>query len=474
MARVGQAVLAGVAALLMALLFWAPAPLGSNRPWAWSLLAVLAGALLGLWAVGVALAPPRRWRAVWPVAVAGLLTVPVWAWAGLQALPAGEAAGWLGLAGGPLPLWGVVGSGAAPLVGLDAAAGGEALMRLVAYGAVFFLAWGLGQDGAQARRVLWAVLAATTACSFYGLLDHFAGWETILGSPKAHYLGDVTGTFVNRNSFATYANLGVVVALVLLAEPFLGVRAGDDLRRVVVHAIERLLGWRSLLVLALIVLVTASLQSHSRGGLLSLAVAAVVVLLLLFLVARPRARVALPVLLVVGLGAWGVVQVSGVTTLERLYQADGNADVDAGSRMTFWQVSLELVRERPLVGHGHGSFEAALAQRRDERFGLPVDKAHNTYIEHLVELGVPATTALYLGPVVLFLYALRGVFARRREQVMALAAVGATVLVALHALVDFSLQIPAVACTYAALLGVGVAQAMPSGRRKMPGASLRE
>ena len=44
-------------------------------------------------------------------------------------------------------------------------------------------------------------------------------------------------------------------------------------------------------------------------------------------------------------------------------------------------------------------------------------------------------------------------FARRRDQVFALAAVGATVLVALHALVDFSLQIPAVAVTFAALLG---------------------
>ena len=27
--------------------------------------------------------------------------------------------------------------------------------------------------------------------------------------PKTAYVGDVTGTFVNRNSFATYANLGL-------------------------------------------------------------------------------------------------------------------------------------------------------------------------------------------------------------------------------------------------------------------------
>jgi hypothetical protein len=41
-------------------------------------------------------------------------------------------------------------------------------------------------------------------------------------------------------------------------------------------------------------------------------------------------------------------------------------------------------------------------------------------------------------------------------------AVGATVLVALHSLVDFSLQIQAIALSYAMLLGVGVAQSESS------------
>ena len=134
-----------------------------------------------------------------------------------------------------------------------------------------------------------------------------------------------------------------------------------------------------------------------------------------------------------------------------------------------------MVAERPWQGHGYGNFEAAFAQHRDERFGDRVDMAHNSYIEHLVELGVPATLLLYFGPLLLFGYCVRGVFARRRGQLFPLVAVGATVLVALHALVDFSLQIPAVAVTYAALLGIGVAQATPSPKRPpRPGDSLRD
>ncbi len=86
-----------------------------------------------------------------------------------------------------------------------------------------------------------------------------------------------------------------------------------------------------------------------------------------------------------------------------------------------------------------------------------------------------ATLLLYAGPALLFGYCLRGLFVRRRDQVYPLAAVGATLLVALHALVDFSLQIPAVAVTYAALFGLGVAQATPGAKRPPePGASLRD
>ncbi len=140
----------------------------------------------------------------------------------------------------------------------------------------------------RARRLLAVILVTITACAGYGLVVHLAGWETIGWLPKTAYIGDVTGTFVNRNNFATYANLGVVICLALLAEPFLAARGLADVRRIAAQAVEHLVDRRSLIVLALAVLAMASLQSHSRGGLLSLALTVVVLVFLLFLVTRPR------------------------------------------------------------------------------------------------------------------------------------------------------------------------------------------
>ena len=61
--RLGQLAAAGPMALTCALLIWAPIPLGSNRPWSWSLLALLAAAALLLWAAGAAAGAPARGRA---------------------------------------------------------------------------------------------------------------------------------------------------------------------------------------------------------------------------------------------------------------------------------------------------------------------------------------------------------------------------------------------------------------------------
>jgi hypothetical protein len=59
------------------------------------------------------------------------------------------------------------------------------------------------------------------------------------------------------------------------------------------------------------------------------------------------------------------------------------------------------------------------------------------------------------------------VFRRKRDRIFPLAAVGATLLVGLHALVDFSIQIPAVAMYYSFILAMGCAQARASERIKV-------
>jgi hypothetical protein len=94
------------------------------------------------------------------------------------------------------------------------------------------------------------------------------------------------------------------------------------------------------------------------------------------------------------------------------------------------------------------------------------DRAHDDYLEAAFDLGIPAAILLVLTIGYLGLQGALGVFRRRRDAAYPALAAAATALVAVHSLVDFSLQMPAVSAAYAFLLGLGHAQAW--SRRQDP------
>jgi O-antigen ligase len=448
--------------LFLALLVWAPLPLGSNRPWSWSLL--MAGvALVGLVLALHLLIRGERPRLPWPVGLAGLAFAGVAGWAYLQMQPVPVAA-WVHPAWAALEFFGIEpldgrGLGA---VSLDVDLTRDALMRFLGYVGAFAIAFVLARDPDAAQRLLLVLLCTMTAVSAYGLFMLFGGSELLPFAANTAYRGVVTGTFVNRNNFATYANLGIIIGVVWLFEPFLRDLGKREIRVLLRELLEGLFAKRGIVLVALLVLASASLLTASRGGFLSIAAALLTLIVLLFLLTKPRPlALAIATPLVVG-SIWGLVALSGGAVLERFEQG---SDV----RLEIWSVTGEMIEDRFWLGHGYGTYEPAFYAYRDERFRLVVDKAHNTYLEHAAELGVPATVLLYVGALLLFYACARGVFQRRRDKIFPLVATSASVLVAVHAVFDFSLQIPAVAVTYAAMMGVGCAQSIRSEKRQMRG-----
>jgi O-antigen ligase len=138
----------------------------------------------------------------------------------------------------------------------------------------------------------------------------------------------------------------------------------------------------------------------------------------------------------------------------------GSAD-----RLAVYKLTILSILDAPWKGFGYGTFEYVFPMYRDNSlspFGV-WDKAHNTYLEMIQGLGIPVA-ALCLG-MRLMLAARCGYAAltRMSSATAPLVATAATVIVALHSFVDFSMQIQAVALTWTALLAVGVAQSW-SGR----------
>ena len=456
----GDGALAGfVFWALMGLLAWAPLPLASNRPWAWSLLALAVGMLLVLWALA-ALRRPRLMRLGWrAMAVPAALAFGAVSWFLLQASPL-LPPDW------HAPVWRMAAAALGrPLdgaVSIDPAASVGGAMRLAAYGGAFWLAAQYGRDPARAPAVLWTVAAAGLAYAVYGLAVHLSGSETILWLDKWSYRGDLTSTFVNRNAYGVYAGIGMLAALALMARMAeqadnggFGGMAG------VARFLDRLDPMFFVLVAAWITLATALAFSHSRGALAATAAATALYVAALGLAARGRRRavaVAAVALLVAGAV---VVEVSGRGTLGRVVAL---ADEDTG-RGPIHALTRRAIDAAPWTGHGLDTFPQVYYRWRDGSIPWEsprYDKAHGAYLELALEAGWPAFAAIMaaLGWIVAGIAA--GVVRRRQRAVYPCLGLAATLLVGLQAIWDFAIQMPAVAFTYFALLGVAYAQSFPT------------
>src|SRR5690606_24211042 len=130
-------------------------------------------------------------------------------------------------------------------------------------------------------------------------------------------------------------------------------------------------------------------------------------------------------------------------------------------RRQIYELALHAIGQRPLLGTGLGTFGQIFRMLRDEDFGpqeAAYDVVHNSYLELALEAGLPATAMLYLALLLFFLALLLGVRTRRRAVIFPCGGIATMAMLGLHAVVDFSLQIPAITATFAFICGVASAQ----------------
>lgn len=69
-------------------------------------------------------------------------------------------------------------------------------------------------------------------------------------------------------------------------------------------------------------------------------------------------------------------------------------DSSTGTRLELYRVSLALVRDRPVLGHGTGSFTRAFADKTRGQVPAPQRNPHNEYLHWLVQLGLAGLAGL--------------------------------------------------------------------------------
>ncbi len=445
-------------------LFWvvvpwlalAPVPVASNRPFFWALNAMVAAASALLYAMIVWRAPPRLrmpLRAVTPLAFLYAATL-IWLVVQVVPLP------WPRVVS---PAWqqaaDALGQPLAGSISVDRAATIGMILRLGAYGILFFVVGQFTVNPDRARRLLKAVFWIIVIHGAAAILMLLVLGDTFLFVfPKWAYLGDATGFFINRNSFATFAAIGIAVGTVLAIDDYAFASGNSKTRSGAFFELVRI---ATTYGTGLVILTTAVLLSASRMGAF-VAVAGVLVAFVLGFIRSGEHRGAL-VLVFVAVAALAVVVLafSGGAVTERI----GSLETSADDRLTLYRQVLGMIRTRPWTGYGGGTFSIAFPSFHRLPLSADVtwDAAHDTYLELFSDLGFGAVLPL-LAFVLLFLRIARSIGNSRVSWPAPAAALAVMIIAAIHSLVDFSLQIEANALIFTAIVAAGSAQAWRAAR----------
>ncbi|MEM7295889.1 MAG: O-antigen ligase family protein [Pseudomonadota bacterium] len=393
-------------------------PVGLNRPSLWLVWGICICLLALVYLVILHRTSPVRSlqiaRMPWLLGLA--LAIP--AYGAIQALPLGR---WLDL------------DGLRASISLLPSASSMGALRFTFYIVFAMLVLEAANRRDRAELMSRGLFAAAVAQALWALVALRLFGDMHYWGEKTAYLGAATGTFINRNALATYLGMGGCLGIALMSQG-LGRPRGASLA---------LLAATGLAIIAL-----ALFATQSRMGIAASALGWALCVTLVFWQRMPPLLQASwsAVLLLAPLC---VLVLGSDALLLRVFETES----DLRERLAGYTLVLQLIAERPVLGHGFDAFRPAFERVHLAPLdpSLIWDRAHSTYLSHWVELGLLA------GSLPLLLGLALGWRLFRRAGALPAAALAALVIASTHALVDFSLEMPANAILLIAILGLGLA-----------------
>ena len=133
-------------------------------------------------------------------------------------------------------------------------------------------------------------------------------------------------------------------------------------------------------------------------------------------------------------------------------------------RIGLYVITMRSILAAPWLGYGYGTFVDVFPMFRDQSIStyFQWSAAHDTYLEVFQGLGLIFGPMLVATVAVLVWRCVKGAATRQVNETPPCVAAAVAFLLGAHALVDFTLQLQAIAITFMALLGAGVAQSESS------------
>jgi O-Antigen ligase len=449
--------------MLLASLVYAPWAYGCTRAATIRGLNIILAVALALWAVSFFLCrlqrsahseltsdlrPPTFSRTgihLWVISLCGCLLLLGW-WMALNARWIYDAEFFLFIPRGALF---TAGPGS-----VDYSISAAWMLRATLLLGVVLFAAELSRDPVWLLRLWWTIAVAGGSMALLGLMQKATGADMIFWQPEIKWR--------EKNFFATYyyhGNAGAYLNLVLPAAIALALRGFLRRTAPLVRAVS---------VVLCLLLVVAAIANTSRAGqaVAALLIIALIVCLRDILFFRVRRMEKKTLLLAVVVMAFTVLAVAGSSHLEqslgRWHELESK--IEADNRWLASQAALRAVGEAGWFGFGPGTFRAVFLYYTNglgPNIGGMWRFLHEDYFQTMIEWGWFGSAGwglLFFGSMAAAVRTLRrrgvDLMLSGRQRLFLTSSVLALAGIALHALVDFPLQIASLQLYVAAYVGV--------------------
>jgi hypothetical protein len=336
------------------------------------------------------------------------------------------------------------------------------IIRFTVYG-LFFL--GLTQLLNSQRRVeVTIVLILITGCfeALYGLGQAYSGsnqiwWFKRLADPRA-----VTGTYINRNHFAGFMEL-----CLLVAAAYGGALSGRTRKKEIVSghkpsvrvrlsrflSAEQRFDKRTLILFSGVVIGIGLIFSASRGGLIS-AAGGLLCMSLLFILRKNSRKKGLVILFLFLITAAYALHIGVEYPVGRFEYID----IDMKVRARYTQKTMDMFDDYKWTGIGVGNFQYAYPKyQAPEDKRLFIRHAHCDWAQFLAEAGATGFCILLAG-MSYYVYRTARMWRKRNDAFaicLGVAPLAALTAMAIHSYSDFNLHIPANCLMLVAIMAVG-------------------
>lgn len=334
------------------------------------------------------------------------------------------------------------------------------LIRWVVYGLLFLILFQTMNSRKRIEAVIILVLITGCFDAIYGIMQTYSGnnhiwWFKSLSGPR-----DVSGTYINRNHFAGFMEMGIILAVAYagaLSDKSKKVSSGCkntfNAKLLKYLSGEQIFTRKFLIIFSGILMSLGLLLSASRSGIISTA-GALLLMGLFFSFRRDQRRKGIIILLLFFLTSVYALHIGIDHTLGRFQLIDKDFEY----RARYTRKTMDLFADYRVTGVGIGNFQYAYP-----KYQAPEDKrdfieyAHNDWAQFLAETGVVGLLLLvtamgyYLFMTILLWLERRSSFA----VCLGVAPIAALFAMAIHSFFDFNLHIPANFIILTAIVAIG-------------------